>query len=70
MPIRALAIDKDSSFINSFRDLAAELSVAIGISFLERHNPKLLYFVIYFDRYGIMSDPEVKDVMGGKFIPW
>ena len=50
--LRKLAIEKDSSFIKEFRDLAAELEMAIGITFLESHDPKPLNSVIFFDRTG------------------
>ena len=50
--IRKLAIEKDSEFVNTFRDLASELQMAIGITFLEEHEPKPLNSVIFFDRTG------------------
>ena len=45
-----LSIDKDSDFINEFRELAAELRMAIGITFLEKNDPRPLNSVIFFDR--------------------
>ena len=50
--LKKLAIEKDSDFINEFRDLASELQMAVGISFLEAHDPKPLNSVIFFDRTG------------------
>lgn len=50
--IDSLAIKKDSDFINEFRELAAELQMAIGITFLEAHDTKPLNSVIFFDRSG------------------
>ena len=50
--IESLAIKKDSSFINEFRELAAELQMAIGITFLEAYEKKPLNSVILFDRSG------------------
>ena len=50
--VESLAIDKDSGFINEFRDLAAELQMAIGITFLETHEPKPVNSIIFFDRTG------------------
>ena len=50
--INYLAIDKDSAFIEDFRKLAAKLQMAIGITFLEKHEPKPLNSVIFFDREG------------------
>ena len=50
--LEALAIDADSDFICAFEKLAAELQMAIGITFLERHEPKPLNSLILFDRNG------------------
>ncbi len=47
-----LAISRDSDFVNGFRDLAKELQMAIGITFLESHDQKPLNSVIFFDRNG------------------
>ncbi len=45
-------IKKDSVFIDEFRDLASKLQMAIGITFLEEHDPKPLNSVMFFDRTG------------------
>lgn len=50
--LKKLAIGKDSDFINEFRDLAKELQMAVGITFLEANDPKPLNSVIFFDRTG------------------
>jgi len=50
--VKHLAIGKDSDFVNKFRDLAAGLNMAIGITLLEAHEPKPLNSVIFFDRTG------------------
>ena len=50
--LRKLAITKDSDFIRGFQELAAELHMAIGITFLESHDPKPLNSVVFFDRTG------------------
>ena len=50
--LRKLAIRKDSDFINAFSDLAANLQMAIGITFLEAFDPKPLNSVFFFDRLG------------------
>ena len=50
--IELLAIKKDSDFINEFRELAAKLQMAIGITFLEAHDNKPLNSVVLFDRSG------------------
>ena len=47
-----LAIKKDSDFLREFRNIASELQMAIGITFLEQHSPKPLNSVIFFDRTG------------------
>ena len=50
--VNSLAISKDSDFINEFRELARELQMAIGITFLEKNNPRPFNSVIFFDRHG------------------
>ena len=50
--LKNLSIGKDSGFINAFRELAGELQMAIGITFLEKNDPLPLNSVIFFDRYG------------------
>ena len=50
--LSSLAINKDSGFINEFRGLARELQMAIGITFLEKNNPRPFNSVIFFDRNG------------------
>ena len=50
--LRNLAVSKGSGFVTEFRDLAKELEMAIGITFLESHEPKPLNSVIFFDRTG------------------
>ena len=47
-----LAIEKDDAFLASFRDLAAQLDMAIGITFLEKHRPKPRNSLLVFDRKG------------------
>ena len=47
-----LAVGKDSAFVREFQGLAAELGMAIGITFLESHGPKPLNSVVFFDRAG------------------
>lgn len=50
--IKNLSITADSDFIQDFKKLAMELQMAIGITFLESHEPKPLNSVILFDREG------------------
>ena len=48
-----LAIAKDSEFIISFRSHAKELQMAIGITFLEKGEPRPLNSIILFDKSGV-----------------
>ena len=50
--LKKLAISKNSDFIKSFASLATKLRMAIGITFLEDHEPAPLNSIIIFDRYG------------------
>lgn len=50
--LEKLAVGKDSPFVQEFCSLAAELGMAIGITFLESHGPKPLNSVVFFDRTG------------------
>lgn len=53
LELEALSIDDDSEFVQDFRCLARELQMAIGITFLEKHDPKPLNSIILFDRNGM-----------------
>ena len=48
----ALSTDADGGFVRAFGQLAGELRMAIGITFLERHDPGPLNSMILFDRTG------------------
>ena len=50
--LNKLAIKKDDPFIGEFQRLASELQMAIGVTFLEAHDPSPLNSVIFFDRTG------------------
>ena len=50
--LSSLSISKESDFIAGFRELAKKLEIAIGITFLEKHDPKPLNSFILFDRKG------------------
>ncbi len=50
--LNKLSVRKDSTFVNEFHKLAAELQMAIGITFLEASDQKPLNSVIFFDRHG------------------
>lgn len=52
LELAALSIDAQSDFVRAFGELAGELQMAIGITFLERNEPKPLNSLILFDRYG------------------
>lgn len=46
------AIPADHSFVNAFGELAKELDMAIGITFLEAFDPQPRNTVVLFDRHG------------------
>lgn len=50
--LREQALSLDSGFLKRYSQLAAELDMAIAITFLEDHSPKPRNTVCLFDRYG------------------
>ncbi len=50
--LNGMAVSATSDFVQGFGRLAAELQMAIGITFLESHRPKPLNSMILFDRQG------------------
>ncbi len=48
----ALAVDAEGDFVSAFGVLAAELDMAVGITFLEKHAPGPRNSLILFDRFG------------------
>ena len=52
LKLAALSVDAESDFVRAFGKLAAELQMAIAITFLEKNEPKPLNSVILFDRSG------------------
>lgn len=50
--LNELAILSDSGFVCFFGALARELQMAIGITFLEKNDPKPLNSIVLFDRNG------------------
>ncbi len=50
--VEKLAVAPDSEFVCTFRELAKELQLAIGITFLEKNDPKPLNSILLFDRNG------------------
>lgn len=50
--LKSLAVLVEGEFVNTFRDLAKELDIAIGISILEQHEPLPRNTLCLFDRHG------------------
>ena len=50
--LRRMAVAADGEFVKAFADLAAELEMAIGITFLEQHDPLPRNTISLFDRKG------------------
>ena len=50
--LRGLAISSSDDFVRGFSELASELKMAIGITYLEKHNPRPLNSVMFFDMEG------------------
>ena len=50
--LKALVIPAEHEWVRAFGALAAELEMAIGITFLEAHEPRPLNSMILFDRNG------------------
>ena len=50
--IKSRAISSDSDFVQTFANLAKELNMAIGITFLEKHEPLPKNTLCLFDRHG------------------
>lgn len=48
----SLAVPAYGNFVSAYAKLASELDMAIGITLLERHDPKPLNSLILFDRFG------------------
>lgn len=50
--LKASAVSLDSEFVNSFGKLAKDINMAIGITFLEKHEPLPRNTLSLFDRFG------------------
>lgn len=50
--LKASAISADSAFVKAFGELAKELNMAIGITFLEKYEPLPRNTLSLFDRFG------------------
>lgn len=48
-----LAVSADGEFVSAFGELAAELDMAIAVTFLEKHSPRPRNSVALFDRHGV-----------------
>lgn len=50
--LKAMAVSSESTYVNSFGELAKELNMAIGITFLEEYKPLPRNTFCIFDRFG------------------
>lgn len=50
--LKGMAVSRDSSFVESYRNLARELDMAIGITFLENFEPLPRNSICLIDRFG------------------
>lgn len=50
--LKSEAIDINSDFIQTFKNLSKELDLAIGITYLEKHEPLPRNTITLFDRFG------------------
>ena len=50
--LKAISIPEDCEFIRAFQDAARELEMAVGITFLEAHEPLPRNSLCLFDRFG------------------
>ena len=50
--LRTLAVPPDDPFVRRFGELAAQLEMAVAVTFLERYEPKPRNSVVLFDRHG------------------
>lgn len=50
--LKSEAIDINSNFIQTFKNLSKELDLAIGITYLEKHEPLPRNTITLFDRFG------------------
>ena len=55
--LEALAVDAEGDFVSAFGALAAELDMAVGVTFLEKHAPRPRNSLVLFDRFG---DPRLR----------
>ena len=50
--LRALAVERDGEFVNAFGELAGELQIALGVTYLEAFAPLPRNSMALFDRFG------------------
>ena len=50
--LKHMAVSADSDFVRSFGELAAELDMAVAVTYLEQHEPRPRNTVTLFDRHG------------------
>ena len=55
--LEALAVEAEGDFVSAFGALAAELDMAVGVTFLEKHAPRPRNSLVLFDRFG---DPRLR----------
>ncbi len=53
--LKGMAISQNSEFVLAFSSLASELDMAIGITFLESHEPRPKNSLCIFDRFGKLA---------------
>ncbi len=51
--LEALAVETEGDFVSAFGALAAELELAVGVTFLEKHAPGPRNSLVLFDRFGV-----------------
>ena len=68
--LRECAIPRYGSFVKRFAELAAELDMAIAITFLEQHEPKPRNTVCLFDmaKYSIVIQKSIFVILGKKMM--
>lgn len=52
LKLKSMAVCAGGDFVNAFKELAARLNMAIGITILEKHEPLPRNTLILFDRHG------------------
>ena len=55
--LEALAVEAEGDFVSAFGALAAELDMAVGVTFLEKHAPRPRNSLVLFDHFG---DPRLR----------